>query len=186
MRHYEGHSLRWIVLYKTLHSRQVEDVPCQLPRSAIIQAFHQHSVMIRAIYPGFHIITNQPISSCATAFSIRNPESDVVTNCSLFSLDDGLGAEIQVALGMRIACQWTVHTRDEGSDKSFTRQTEEGSMPRRRKTSGSPSDLYLVEETKFDLLRPFDRWARTNRDKSKALENILIFLERLKSGEIEL
>jgi hypothetical protein len=186
MRHYEDHSLRWIVLYKTLHHRQVEDVPCQLSRSTIIQAFHQHSLMIRAIYPGFHIITNQPINSCSTAFSIRNPESDVITNCSLFSLDDGLGLEIQVGLGMRIACQWTVHSRNKGSDIGFTKQTEEGSISRRRKTSDSPSDIYLVEETKFDLLRPLDRLARTNSNKSKSLENILIFLERLKKGEIQL
>lgn len=186
MRHYESHSLRWIVLYKTLRHRQVEDVPCQLSPSTIIQVFHKHSLMIRAIYPGFHIITIQPISSYTTAFSIRNPESDVVTNCSLRSLDHGLGAEIEVGLGIKIASQWMVHSGNEGSDIGLARQTEEGFTIRRRKTLDLPSDIYLVEETQFHLLRPLDRWARTDRDKSKALENILIFIEKLNRGEIEL
>ncbi|KAE8153287.1 hypothetical protein BDV25DRAFT_137042 [Aspergillus avenaceus] len=181
------------ILYKTLHSRQVEDIPRGLSRSTILQAFHQHQLMIRAIYPGFQVAATHPIDADTTAFSVRNPESDVVTKGSLTNLDDGLGAEIEVALGMKIACQWTVHSRNEDEDPKFSssnaEQTAEHTTTTRRKMALDKQVLnamYLVEETTFTLLKPFDRWARADRDRSIALENIFAFLGRLENEEIEI
>ncbi|KAE8360587.1 hypothetical protein BDV27DRAFT_134297 [Aspergillus caelatus] len=181
------------ILYKTLHHRQVEGIPRGLSRSTIIQAFHQHQLMIRALYPGFQITATHPIDSDTTAFSVRNPESDVLTKCSLANLDDGLGAEIEVGLGMKIVCQWTIHSWNEDEDSkissSIAKQTEENTTTARRRITldlQALNDIYLVEETTFILLKPFDRWAQTNRDRSKALEHILVLLRRLESGETEI
>ncbi|KAE8391660.1 hypothetical protein BDV23DRAFT_152810 [Aspergillus alliaceus] len=181
------------ILYKTLHRRRVEDIPRGLSRSTILQAFHQHQLMIRALHPGYHITATHPIDSDTTAFSVRNPESNVVTKCSLTSLDNGLGAEIEVGLGMEISCQWTIHSWNEDEDSkissSIAKQTAENTTTIRRRItldSQALNDMYLVEETTFMLLKPFDRWAQTNSDRSKALEHILVLLGRMESGETEI
>jgi hypothetical protein len=176
----ENRQLTSAVLYKTLRRRQVEEVPRGLSRSTILKVFHNHALMIQSLYPGSQITVNGTMSSDSTAFSAHNPQSGVITECSLTSLEDGLGAEIEVGLGMKIHCQWTIHSQIGDSGATGGNQSsEEAQRPRRRRDSRG--DLYLLEEARFDLLKPFDRWARCRRDKSHALEQILLFLEKLES-----
>ncbi|KAE8379392.1 hypothetical protein BDV26DRAFT_259729 [Aspergillus bertholletiae] len=180
------------ILYKALHHRPEEDIPRGLSRATVLQAFHHHhQLMIRALYPECQITATRPVDSDTTAFSVRNQESGVVTECSLTSLDGGLGAEIDVGLGMKIACRWTIHSwngdQDTGNNNSSGSITEQ-TVSRRRVSLDSRKlhDMYLVEDTTFTLLKRFNQWARDSRDRSKALEYILVLLGKLESGEIRI
>ncbi|OGM48038.1 hypothetical protein ABOM_002821 [Aspergillus bombycis] len=164
------------VLYKDLQRCQVEEIPDGLSRATILETFHNHDLMIRSIYPGSHIKESTSISSSSTKFSSLNPKSNVTTVCTLTSLEDGIGMVTDLGLWMEINCRWTVHDRVEspplGGDKALTRNV------------ARIGSLYLLEEAAFHIIRPFERFARNDRQQSHAMEGILRLLQRLKSGEV--
>ncbi|KAE8316989.1 hypothetical protein BDV41DRAFT_573490 [Aspergillus transmontanensis] len=101
------------VLYKDLQRRQVEEVPEGLSRATILEAFHNHDLMIRSIYPGSRIKESTSINSNSTKFSSLIPKLNLTTVCTLTSLEDGIGMVIDLVLGMEIKCRWTAHDRSE-------------------------------------------------------------------------
>ncbi|KAB8272576.1 hypothetical protein BDV30DRAFT_127546 [Aspergillus minisclerotigenes] len=132
--------------------------------------------MIRSIYPGSHVKKSTSINSNSTKFSSLNPKLNVTTNCTLTSLEDGIGMVVDLGLGMEINCRWTVHNRSESPSLGEGAALTGDVVP-----IGS---LYLLEEVAFHIMRPFERFARNDRQQSHATEGIIRLLQRLNSGEV--
>ncbi|KAE8138231.1 hypothetical protein BDV38DRAFT_244913 [Aspergillus pseudotamarii] len=132
--------------------------------------------MIRSLYPGSRIKESTSVSSNYTKFSSLDPKSNVTTVCTLTSLEDGIGIVVDLGLGMEINCRWTAYNRSENPPSCESMALTGDIVP--------IGPVYLLEEVVFHIMRPFERFARNDRQQSHATEGILRLLQRLKSGEV--
>lgn len=162
------------LLYQDLQRRKVEHIPDNLSRATILKVFHNHDLFIRALYHGSRITTTEdstsPEGPTSTTFSTLNPKSDVTTVCTLTTLKDGICATIELGMGMKIDCRWTIQVRE----------VESGKLLLGDGNATEPIEpVYLLEEVFFHIMKPFERWARNDHEKSHATEGILKLLEDL-------
>ena len=129
------------MLYKNHANDKVEDIPEGLSRTVILEALHDHNLMVRTLHPDDEIKRAESPSTSldSTTFSIRMPKHDFPFILTLTSLPDGFGVTIRLPVSMGIDCQWTIHERGE-----------------------NPDSLYLLEETSSSVLKPFLWWMRYN------------------------
>ncbi|EAW13438.1 uncharacterized protein ACLA_054850 [Aspergillus clavatus NRRL 1] len=160
------------VFFKDISQRRERDIPNGLSRATILEALHNHDLMINTIYPGQINTVRRDLYS--TTFTSVDLKTNVPTSCTLTSMEHGIRAFTDPGLGMHLTSHWTIQNRHEGL-KSGSGDAHTGS-----------ADLYLLEEMTFRLFRPIAKWAKFDPDRSHTTDRIVKMLEQLAEGKLTL